>query len=412
MSRYFQDEHQHQTVLFDQGREDEDEFRIASQQSFDVVAAPPPPMPTDFVPNQAALAATQFIQSPYEYQDLVPSQPVQDFSAYSYPMHNRSGQNQSAQSQPGQIQEWQIQPEQIQPGQYQAFESQPAQGQPEQVNSVPWCPESTYTVSTGDIASWIHIPDVVHQDLQYIDEVCKVNDPMARAEELAQSETFLEWLQTPTSSQLLVHANDGEGAQISGLSLFCVSLRRVLKSRPDRFIPVVFFCGLHVEPPSATGTQSRPGPGLNSGAHGLIRSFIHQLMDHCYFHCPVSVTGTARARHGTENDDLEALYPLFRSLVCAIPNHITVCCLVDGAVYYERDEFLDDMRGVMLPLLHLAGLDLMKGRLKVLFTSPTSTSYVRDWVAEESILSMTELGRPGLVSDEEGLERMLASAVA
>lgn len=396
MSRYFHDEHEHQTTPFDQRHEEEGELGIASQPSFDVVAAPPPPMTPGFVPSQAAQDAAQFVQSPHAYQYAVPShfaqgQPAQNFTAYCNPMHN-----------------------------------QPVQSQPQQFQLVPWNPMPNFMVSLADLYDWLHIPDVLHPDLQHILEVRSETVPApqrACAEQLARSHVFLEWLRSPESSQLLVHANYRKSSPISGLSIFCFYLRKVLASRPDRFIPLVFFCGLHTDEDddddeesrdSTAGIQSVPSRWLSIGAHGLIRSFIHQLLAWYSLHCPaVWITVSALEKHAIEQNDLGALYEMFKRLVRMLPSSITVCCLVDGAMYYERDELAYNMRGVMLPLSEISdsGPGITPRPIKVLITSPTNVPDAREWVAEGPTLSLTELGRPGLVSDEEGLERMLASAL-
>lgn len=370
MSRYFQDEHEHQTAPFEELHEGEDEPRIPF---LDVVAAPQPPMPPGFVPNQAAQTAAEFVQSS---------------DGYRYSVHHFE------QSQPAQIQ-----PEQTQPG---------------QGNVVQWPRPPSCAVPPVELAEWLRIPNILDQDLQHIHEVRGQNLPApmrACAEQLARSGRFLEWLQSPAPSQLLVHANDEELSHISGLSLFCASLARVLVGHPDRFIPLVFFCGLHAELPDDDDDDSSSEP-LSMGAQGLMRSLIRQLLVWLARHRPVWFPMTHQEEHRIGLDDLGALYELFRRLLRALPGHITVCCLVDGVVYYERDAFVDRVQRVMVPLLQLsASRPRPYPLIKVLLTSPTNTSVVRHWVTEESILSMTKLGRPVLVSDEEGLERILASAL-
>lgn len=302
-----------------------------------------------------------------------------------------------------------------------------------------WHRTPSFNASIAHLSNWLRIPDVLDQDLEHIREVGRERIPAPKracAEQLARSNKFVHWLRNPAPSQLLVHANYRECEEISGMSLFCVSLRRVLASRPDRFIPLVFFCGLHTEqrdddddgaesssddsseprathsvPPSAARAHGLPSPPLDIGAHGLIRSFIHQLITwYSHHHEPLWFVKTPQEQHAVENNDLRALYELFRSLVRSLPSRMTVCCLVDGVKYYERDEFLEDMESVMRPLLELSA-SRPTPLIKVLLTSPKDTSDVQDWVADESILSMRELGRPSLVSDEAGLERMLASAL-
>lgn len=393
--------------------------------------------PTHNQPRQHQFAQSQPGQlQPGQYQtvQLQPlhtqpeqGQPAQNFPPYCDPMHNQPGQHQVVQnqawhSQPGQMQTGQIQAEPIQQGQYQALQIQPVQSQPQQVNLVQWHPTPSFDASLDDIFNWLRVPDILDQDWKHI-QVRKRNVPepkRACAEQLAGSRKFVEWLRDPAPSQLLVHANYEERDKISGMSLFCVSLMNLLGGHPNQFVPLVFFCGLHAErrdnpsssePPSTAGTHSLPSPSLSNGAHGLIRSFIQQLLAwYKRYHC-VCFLRTFQEKYAVENNDLRALYGLFKDLVCKLPSGRTVCCLVDGAEYFERDRFWNDMEGVMWPLLELsASRPPPCPVIKVLFTSPTKTSKVRQWVAGRSILSMTELGRPGPAS-EARLETLLASAL-
>jgi hypothetical protein len=292
-------------------------------------------------------------------------------------------------------------------------------------------------LTPADVIGRLGIPDVLFEDLQHLIEVGEQRVPArqrACAEQLARSGRFTEWLRSSTSSQLLVHANYSENANISGLSLFCFSLANVLAGRPDRFIPLVFFCGMHAELPdedeeeedeeeprdshsvllSAAHAQKLQERWLNMdtiGARGLMLSFIHQLLGRYYHPRGISIAMTPQELHDTENRNLRALYELFRRLVRMLPESVTVCFPVDGTVYYERDEFLRGMERIMVPLLQLSQPGITRARLKVLLTSPTDTSDVREWFAQESILSMREIDRPGLVSESTELERILATAI-
>ncbi len=93
----------------------------------------------------------------------------------------------------------------------------------------------------------------------------------AQAEQLVQSGQLKGWMVSATSSQLLVHG-DYEGRQyMSSLSLFCTSLFESLAARGPRFIPLVFFCGLHTDRSTDEHT----------GGRAIIQTFICQLL--CQF---------------------------------------------------------------------------------------------------------------------------------
>lgn len=330
-------------------------------------------------------------------------------------MHNQSGQ--------------------IQDGQDQAGRSEPAQ-----INFVPWYSRQNQIVAPSDLAIWLGIPNVLSEDMQHLNEVGRHRVPArqrACAEQLARSSKFADWLRSPTSSRLLVHENysNSKVSEISGLSLFCVCLEKVLATRSDRFIPLAFFCGLHAELPDdpdssdesiddydeSRASRSEPqnaafnhdpqGPWLSPGSAGLIQSLIYQLLEKYYHPKGEYLTVTPEEIDGIENRKLGALYEFFRRLVYMLPESVTVWLMVDGAVYYERDEYVDDMQRIMLPLLQLSKPGVTRARLKLLVTSPTNMSDIQEWFAEDSILSMTELGRPAQVTNEQGLQGMLASAL-
>ncbi|KKY36668.1 putative short chain dehydrogenase reductase [Diaporthe ampelina] len=263
--------------------------------------------------------------------------------------------------------------------------------QPVQYTFEPWNPPQNpmeYTMSARILASYLGIPDVAAEDATHVagTHQATVSPPeRACAEQLARSGKFLQWLRSPGSSRLLVHTNySGGPSPVSGLSLFCVSLREALLARPDRrFIPLVFFCGLHTE---LLGDDSNGAlVDARSGAHGLMRSLIYQLLGRYHGREPVWLNETPQEIHAIQEGNLSALYGLFHRLVHRLPGDVAVCCLVDGAVYYERDEFLDDMESVMLPLLQLCGQGVTRAPFKLLVTSPASTIYTYIIVAMASI---------------------------
>lgn len=327
-----------------------------------------------------------------------------------------------------------------QSGQIQDGQAQTGQSQPAQINLVPWCPRPDQLMAPSDIAMLLGIPNILPQDMQHLNEVGRHRVPArqrACAEQLARSSKFADWLRSPTSSRLLVHENysNSKVSEISGLSLFCVSLEKVLATHSDRFIRLAFFCGLHAELPDDPDSsdesnddyhESGPShaepqntalnhdpqsPWLSPGSAGLIQSLIYQLLEKYYHLKGEYLTVTTQEIDGIENRKLGALYEVFRRLVYMLPEGVTVWLMVDGAVYYERDEYVDDMQRIMLPLLQLSEPGVTRAHLKVLVTSPTNMSDVQEWFAQDSILSMTELGRPAQMTDEQGLQSMLASAL-
>lgn len=258
-------------------------------------------------------------------------------------------------------------------------------------------------MSPHELISCLGVPDTLSEDFQHLAERRKVAVPgpeQARAEQLIRTGQVREWLTSPTSSQLLVHGNYDRRAYISGLSLFCMSLAHTLAERAPRFIPLVFFCGLHTEPLSDAHT----------GGRALIQSFIRQLLSRYDFDgggIPIA----PEALDDVQSGSVSALCSLFERLVRMLPNGVALFCLVDGVVYYERDEFLDDLGRVLMTILQLSGQEGVQAPVKVLLTSPTRTAVVRQPFPDEMILSMDGMVRADLVASSSRLGRELSSGI-
>lgn len=260
-----------------------------------------------------------------------------------------------------------------------------------------------HLMNPEDLVGCIEIPDVLSKDFQHLAERRKVavTEPeQARAEQLIRTRLLREWLTSPTSSQLLVHGNYDRRAYISGLSLFCMSLANTLAERVPRFIPLVFFCGLHTEPLQDAHT----------GGRALIRSFIRQLLGHYDFNGG-NIPVTPEDLDHVQNGDVRALCTLFERLVQMLPKSVALFCLIDGVVYYEREEFLDDLGRVLMSILQLSDQEGMHAPVKVLLTSPTRTAVVRQPFPDDMILSMEGMVRADLVASSSRLGRELSSGI-
>lgn len=264
-------------------------------------------------------------------------------------------------------------------------------------------PKVQHLMAPNELISCLGIPDILSQDFQRLSEKRKVTVPapeQARAEQLIRTTQIREWLTGPTSSQLLVHGNYDRRAYISGLSLFCMSLAHTPAERAPRFVPLVFFCGLHTEPLQDTHT----------GGRALIQSFIRQLLFQYDFDGG-SIPMAPEELDDVQNSDLGALCSLFDRLVHMLPKSVAVFCLVDGVVYYERDEFLVDLEQVLMTILRLPDQEGVQAPIKVLLTSPTRTAVVRQPFPDDLILSMEGMVRADLVASSSRLGRELSSGI-
>lgn len=260
-----------------------------------------------------------------------------------------------------------------------------------------------HLMDPNELVGCIGIPDILSQDFQRLSEKRKVAVPaseQARAEQLIRTSQIREWLTSPTSSQLLVHGNYDRRAYISGLSLFCMSLANTLAERVPRFIPLVFFCGLHIEPLQDAHT----------GGRALIQSFIRQLLCQ-YDYNGGNIAMAPEELFDVQNGDVRALCTLFERLVQMLPKSVALFCLVDGVVYYERDEFLDDLGRILMSILQISDQEAVHAPVKVLLTSPTRTTVVRQPFPDDMILSMEGMVRADLVASSSRLGRELSSGI-
>ncbi|KAL1857622.1 hypothetical protein Daus18300_010262 [Diaporthe australafricana] len=261
-------------------------------------------------------------------------------------------------------------------------------------------PSVRHILTPNELLTCIGIPEILAKDLQHLAEKRKIQvstQEQARAEQLIRTSEIREWLTGPTSSQLLVHGNYDRRAYISGLSLFCMSLTHTLAERAPRFIPLTFFCGIHTEPLRDAHT----------GGRALIQSFIHQLLCQFDFNSG-SIPMAPEALDGVQQGDLGALCRLFELLVHMLPNTVALFCLVDGVVYYERDEFRDDLERVLMTILQLSDQAGAQAPVKVLLTSPTRTAVVRQPFPDDLILSMEGMARADLVASSSRLGREMS----
>lgn len=258
-------------------------------------------------------------------------------------------------------------------------------------------PQQWY-IDPPNLLSWIDIPDLTSEDLEYIEERRRILVPAherARAEQLIQVGRVKQWIASPTSCQLLVHGNYESKRVVSGLSLFCTSLFLSLAEKAPQIIRLAFFCGLHTD--SSTDEFT--------GGRTIIASFIYQLL--CQFNFEGSVPGDEIVRELVERWDLQELCRLFEWLVNLLPKHIVVFCLIDGILYYEREEFVEDMGYILVTILRISNDELTKAALKILITSPTKTLDVRKPFPDELIVSMDAVTVPSSIPSTSRLERAL-----
>ncbi|KAK3299451.1 uncharacterized protein B0H64DRAFT_455397 [Chaetomium fimeti] len=197
----------------------------------------------------------------------------------------------------------------------------------------------------------------------------------------------------------------GDPRYLSALTRFCATLVRALRARPGEYVPLVFFCGSHVE-----------RDDMYCGGRALVCSLIAQLLRWGFGGGGGSGNGDSARGSGWVGFDEELrrvqengavdgaiqnqlravergeegvgdglgisrLCNLFACLVRRLPRGVTVVCIVEGVSHYELDDYEDEMLRVVGRLLGLISDKSMAAVVKVLATSPTTTDSVQ-WKLE------------------------------
>lgn len=216
----------------------------------------------------------------------------------------------------------------------------------------------------------------------------------AQADHIIQTTQFRQWMVAPVSTKLLVHWEPRPSkiiGYVSPLSIVCCIMADALRSQA-RFLPMIWFGGKHVN-------REEIGDGL--GPNAMIRSFIDQLLRQSDFDMrllPDLVDPTS----------LEDLIELLTWLIRQLPGTRTVCCIVDGVVLLEREEYAVEAFPILLKLVELVRDDSVVAPVKLLFTTTGITIDVRAaFEAEGLIMNVGALYRPGSVSSEASMAREL-----
>ncbi|KAL1891095.1 hypothetical protein Sste5346_007921 [Sporothrix stenoceras] len=264
-------------------------------------------------------------------------------------------------------------------------------------------------ISPQELLHWVGITDMASQDLEYMesrnhDEISPAEQ--GRAEQLVVHQQLQSWLSVPASSQLLIHGNDEGGlSPVSALSLFCASLAFNLDSHP-RIIRLLFFCGLH----SDTGRSYRADDYYeedDTGGRAIISSFICQLL--CAHDFGSELPFGPEIEDTILYGEVNELCNVFSTLVRQLPRSVVLVCVIDGAAYYERREFLDNTAVVLAHILRLSADSSVLAVFKVLITSSTPTIHIRQPFPDEMILSMAAMGDAEWEPSQARLNRFLSN---
>lgn len=179
-------------------------------------------------------------------------------------------------------------------------------------------------------------------------------------------------------------------------------LMHMLRAR-ENYIPLMFFCGCHVEPEDG-----------NVGAAAMMKSLIAQLLRQLPFESLTLDKSVDLDCLSESNCSISKLCDLFVWLVHQqLSREYTLVCMIDGIGFYETDEFEADVVVVMKMLLRLSeealkeddDEGLLRGDVKVLITTPFTTDAVQGLFEEKNDSSeMSFISMSGLPDINEYLD--------
>ncbi|OBT53466.1 hypothetical protein VE04_05390 [Pseudogymnoascus sp. 24MN13] len=266
------------------------------------------------------------------------------------------------------------------------MQSRPASPNPPPYDSTA---EPEKYIGPQELLDWIGVPNAASIDRDLINERWQMRVPpneQAQAEQLVRSTQFKDWVVAVRRPR-----------DVSGLSLFCSSFAQALEDGAPRFIPLIFFCGLHTDPYT----------DWHTGGRAVIQNFICQLL--CQFEFDTrSFASEKLDEHLIQLGDIGELRRLFQWLVGKLPQAAVLFCVIDGVGYYEREEFEQDIGFVVEKLLRISAEKKTQAGVKILLTSSNRTTYIRQPFPDELVLSIESLARANMVPSKSRLGRQLS----
>lgn len=220
----------------------------------------------------------------------------------------------------------------------------------------------------------LNVPDISTLDLQEVKEFGSTlsQRDKRKADQVLQMEIFTQWMRSLKPAKLLIHGVFRGSRTVSPLSLLTATLTETMRTDQIDFVSLVFFGGRH----------SDHDEDAFSGGKALIQSFISQLLQQ-QPHMSISPSPWELNIELVRQGDLQQLCQLFNLLVHRLSGEVTLFCLIDGMVYYERDEFIDETQRVLTELTRLVGDPTIQANVKLLVTSPWTTEMARQFFLED-----------------------------
>lgn len=218
------------------------------------------------------------------------------------------------------------------------------------------------------------VPGSSDSDLQEVKDLANTlsQRDKRKADQVLQMEIFTQWMQSLQPAKLLIHGVFRGSRTVSPLSLLTATLTETVRTDQIHFVSLVFFVGRHTD----------RDEDIFSGGKALIQSLISQLLQQ-QPHMSISPSPWELDMERVRQGDLQQLCQLLSLLVHRLPGEFTLFCLIDGMVYYERDEFIDEAQYVLTELTRLVGDPTIQANVKLLVTSPWRTEMTRQFFRED-----------------------------
>jgi len=258
-------------------------------------------------------------------------------------------------------------------------------------------PRHVYAIRQTELDGLVRIPDHSGEDVIYILRRTSqiVASDRERVERLAVTLKFGTWIREVASQVLLVYGDFGDPWRndVSALSLFVAMLAGSMASHNTKlFRPLVFFCGRHLN-------QTTEPTGGQAIVSSLVKQLLwQQIVDTRGLQFDIS---TRKICEG----ELSELCLLFSWLARRVPPDVTVFCLVDGLVFYERPEYADSAAFVLHHLLEMTRDTSISCIVKLLFTNPAPTTQLRNHPAFRNGENLINLAAVSLLNQGPSPQR-------
>lgn len=209
----------------------------------------------------------------------------------------------------------------------------------------------------------------------------------ARAAWLLETPSFRNWISTAHSSLLLVDGMLSGVEKISSMSVLVASVAARLFEN-SLAVPTYFFCGINLESDIKLGTPE--GPNL------MLQSLIVQmLLSESMSEPEWNMTKSDRLFSAVSECDLDALWEVFWVLSRQLPRECTVFCLLDGISWYEKDQWIEDLRWLVSKFQSVVQQGVEGPAIKILMTSPNMSMDIRRQIDPASQLVNLGAGNMG-----------------